>query len=143
MDNYKPKIHKMYGNVYVEMLLEANECPLCGKVMIKKSPSRFNNIFPNYFRLNQDAQMKEAGMVYESDIEVDGEWICVECAKAGKATFLCALCGERKPSDTEQESFGIGAFSHYLCKDCYETVSANVWDKKCKELRNKHKYDYE
>jgi hypothetical protein len=139
MDKYKPTIHKRYGNVYVEMLLKADECPICGKVMIKKVNSWFDNLFSCYFGLNQDAQMKEADMVYKSNIEIDGEPICVECAKAGKATFLCALCGERWPSDTEQESFGLGAFPDHLCENCYKTVPAKVWDEKCKELRNRHK----
>ena len=61
--------------------------------------------------------------------------------KAGKADFLCALCNERKSTDKIQES--IGDAPEFLCKDCYDTVSAKIWDDKLDELQEAHRYDYE
>lgn len=136
MEKYTPKIHE--DGRYVEMLLEAKKCQCCKKLMIKKDSGR---LFPMYLRINQNEQMKAAGLVYETSTIVDDEPICIECEKSGKASFLCALCEERKPSDKKKESFGDPA--EFLCKDCYETVPAKKWDEKVDELQEFHRWDFE
>lgn len=136
MEKYIPKIHE--GGRYVEMLLEAKKCKCCNKVMITKET---NNLFPMYYAINQEAQMKAAGLVYITSTLVDDEPICIECEQSGKASFLCALCEERKTTDKKQESFGDPA--EFLCKDCYESVPAKKWDEKVDELRESHYWDFE
>jgi len=138
IEDYKPKIIKNDHAVYLEMLIEANKCHTCEKIMLPKIP---RGLFPNYRHVNQDAQMKVSGLVYSTYTEVDGRRICEECKNSGKISILCALCNERKPSDKEQESFGYPA--EYLCKDCYETVTAKVWEDKCEDLSSSHRYDFE
>lgn len=140
MENYTPKIHE--DGRYVEMIIQAKKCPICGKVMIKKVKEyMLDKIFPAYWQMNQVSQAKRAGIVFKSTTKVDDENICEECEKSGKADFLCALCNERKSTDKIQES--IGDAPEFLCKDCYDTVPAKIWDDKLEELEEAHKYDYE
>ena len=108
--------------------------------MIEKAS---NNMFNHYLYTDnsQESQMRRAGLVFKTDIQVDGYLICDECVKAGKADFLCALCNTRKSTDKIQES--IGDPPEHLCKDCYNTVTAKVWEKKYTELLKSHTYDYE
>ena len=136
MENYTPKIHE--NGRYVEMLIEAKKCKCCEKIMVTKLG--YHSIFPKYMRINQEAQMKAAEFVYSTSTLVDDEPICLECEQAGKADFLCAMCDERKTTDKKQESFGDPA--EFLCKDCYETKPAKVWDEKVDELQDAHRYDF-
>src|SRR3990167_5573450 len=137
MENYTPKVHE--NGRYVEMLIEAKKCSCCEKIMVDKIG--YHSIFPKYLRINQEAQMKAAGFVYSTSTLVDDEPICLECEQAGKADFLCAMCDERKTTDKKHESFGDPA--EFLCKDCYETKPAKVWDEKVDELQDAHRYDFE
>lgn len=136
MENYTPKIIENTHVVYLEMVIEATKCYLCKKIMLPKKSGR---IFPKYMNMDQDAQMKRAGFVYSTNIEVDGKRICVECKNAGKADIQCVLCNEKKPSDKVQQSFGYPP--EYLCKDCYETKPAKIWEEKCDKLLEDHLYD--
>jgi tRNA(Ile2) C34 agmatinyltransferase TiaS len=110
MEEYTPKIIEKN---YVEMLIEGEKCKTCDRLML---PNIKRGLFPNYLRINQDAQMKRAGMVYLSSTQVDGKTICKECESAGKADFLCALCNNRYPSSEVKESIGWPA--EFLCKNC-------------------------
>jgi len=140
MENYTPKIYE--DGRYVEMIIQAEKCPICKKVMIKKVKEyMLDKLFPTYWQMNQEAQAKRAGIVFKCTTKVDDENICEECEKAGKADFLCALCNERKSIDKIQES--IGDAPEFLCKDCYDTVPAKIWDDKLDELQEAHRYDYE
>lgn len=85
--------------------------------------------------------MKRANMVYLSSTQVDGDPICKECEAAGKADFLCALCEKRYPSSEVKESIGWPA--EFLCKNCYETKPAKIWDEKVDELQEDHRYDFD
>jgi hypothetical protein len=134
--NYIPKIFS--DRRYVEMAIEADECPLCDKIMIKKTSE--HGVFPIFITMNQEHQAERAGIVFKSSTQVDDYYICQECEKSGKADFLCALCNERKSSDKVQERVGDPA--EFLCKDCYEIVSAKTWEKKLDELHEEHKWDY-
>jgi len=118
--------------------LRVEKCPSCGKPMMDKCKY---GIFPFYTGNNQEAQMKEKGVVFRSTATMGNDPICVECKDADKASFKCALCKEMKPSSKEEESFGDPA--EYLCKDCYATVPAKVWDDKAEKLRHDHQYDWE
>lgn len=135
MENYTPKIHK-HGQV--EMLIQGEECYLCKRVMIPKDDC---DLFPRYFKVSQEAQMKNAGIVFKSIVKVDDMSICQVCADEGKADFFCALCKDRKSTDKIEKS--IGDPPEFLCKDCYNTTTAKIWDNALKELEMKHRYDYE
>src|SRR5690242_3318978 len=93
----------------VLMLVKSDPCPICNKMMIVRKPE----VFPSYFVINQSAQMKAADLVYYGNISVDDKKICHECETAGKAEFLCELCGKRHPTSQIRESFGWPA--EFLC----------------------------
>ena len=137
---YTPKI---IDGKYMLFAAQAEQCPICKKIMVKKLSRYYNEqaFFPAWMEMNQDAQMKRAGLVYVGSVRVDDDVICDECEKAGKVDFKCELCGERKPANKIQERFGDPA--DFLCKDCYEIIPAKVWDEKCDQLEEEHKYDYE
>lgn len=137
MEKYKPNI--LEDGKYAEMLIEIKKCKICGAFMVKDLGH--HSIFPKYFKINQEAQMKESGLEYSSNVMVDEELICKKCEKEGKATFECVLCGERKHTDKIQESIGYPA--EFLCKDCYETKPAKTWDEELSRLYEIHKYDNE
>jgi len=118
--------------------LRTETCHCCGKQMMAKDKS---NLFPFLFAESQEAQMKKQGVAFRSSSEKDNKRICIECEAKGLASFVCALCGERKSSSNVQESFGYPA--EYLCKDCYSTVSAEIWENKIEELSESHRYDFE
>jgi hypothetical protein len=143
MENkFVPQIAKVCDRTYVVMMLEAKVCPICSKVMIRQGRALMHGgHFPNAFTLNLESQMKDAGLVFLSCVKVDDESICVECVATGKADFLCALCNKRYPTD--QEQYCIGDAPEYLCKSCYASVPAKVWDEKVEQLMEEHRYDYE
>ena len=114
--------------------LQTKKCPYCGKQMMGRS-----NLFSSL--KDQETQMKKLGVVFISDATKDNQYICVECKEKGIASFICALCGERRSYEDMQESFGDPP--EYLCKHCYNTVSAKVWDDKVADLSDIHKYDFE
>ncbi len=122
----------------IQMNINAEGCPICKKPMIIKAP---NGIYPYGYDRTQNAQMKLLKLVYQSDIKVDDEYICVECVKSGRADFLCALCGNRKSTDKEKEAFGDP--EEYLCIDCYDIVPAKEWDMEVKRLHDSHRWDYD
>jgi len=124
--------------MYVTFELETTKCPSCGKQMMGKAR---RGIFPLYVGKNQEAQMKERGVVFSSDAMIDGDYICIECKEAGKASITCALCGEKKPSNKVGDSFG--APPEYLCTDCYDSVPAKQWDEKVDKLREVHRWDWD
>ncbi len=141
---YTPKIIDE-KNHYAEMLVEFHVCPICLKYMMPRIEGSYSvwgkNIFPNYWAINYESQLKNAGWVFQSDIEVDDKYICIECVQSDKADFLCALCNQRKPTSKARESFGDPP--EYLCTDCYETVTVSAWEEKQSELGAAHRWDYE
>src|SRR5579859_7870202 len=142
MIHFTPQVVKDTNAIYVTMLLEVDECPICKKIMMRKENKHFHGgNMPNSFAIDQDTQMKQVGIVFESKTKVDDQYICAECAEAGKADFLCSLCGSRYPTDQVQESFGDPP--EHLCKNCYATVPAQQWDKKTSQLYSAHQYDHE
>lgn len=137
---YKPKI---IDNRYAAFLVELKKCSICSCFMVVKPSQQFyeKNTFPIYHKLDFKTQADRAHLHIVSNIKIDNEFICIKCAKDGKATFLCALCNKRKSSNKEKEIFGDPP--EVLCIDCYETVSAKIWDDKCKILNAQHRYDFE
>jgi len=124
---------------YALMIVELDECPICKKQILNVPKKSY--IFPTWYEIDIDNQLKKAGWVLASQETQEGKIICIECSKSGKSTFLCALCGLRKPTSKIEESIGWPA--EYLCKDCYETKTAKEWDDMVKKLNAEHRYDYE
>lgn len=132
MNEFTPQVHALG----ILMLVKSDPCSICNKMMIVRKPE----IFPAYFKVNQDAQIKSANLAYYGNVEVDGKKICHECEAAGRADFLCEMCGKRHPTSQIQESFGWPP--DFLCKICYGSVPAKQWEEKTEELYESHKYDF-
>lgn len=132
-------IPKIIDDNLATFSVEFDVCPICKQKMVIL-PDSYHSPFPKWRENNFAAQAKRAGFRFMSGSLANGENICRECEAAGKASFLCALCDEQKPSFKIKECFGDAA--EYLCTDCYENVTAKVWIEKCKKLREDHKYDF-
>ena len=135
---FKPHIIEEIGenNAYGIMLVELRKCPICKKWMLTKG------IFPAAaYGTDRKAQLERAGWVSQShSYDTMGE-ICVECERSGKETFKCCLCGKEQKTSEITDSFGKPA--EFLCKSCYSTTPAKIWDEKISRLYDKHRYDYE
>lgn len=130
-------IPKLHEDGHVEMLVMTHKCPTCKNPTMKGLES--HSIFNVRNGLNQKDQMMAAGIRMESKVDVNGIKICQQCEKEGKATIHCQLCDKDQPADMVEESTGWPYV--YLCKDCYATVPAKVWDKKLSDLQHEHRYD--
>jgi len=145
LDDYTPEI---IGNK-AKMLVDLGKCSICGKKMLKITAKMAGNLtslnfnlFPHYYVHNLRAQMNRAFIVFQSNMkDKNNNYICEECVKEGKSTFVCALCGEKRSSDLREESFGDPP--EFLCKICYETVPAKIWEEKKEELYNTHRWDFD
>ena len=115
------------------------KCGICEKDMVTL-PSNKNNICPNWTQNSFDDQARRAGLVIKSTIIVDSHYICCDCEKAGLADFKCCLCKKRKPTSKIKEIFGDP--EEFLCFDCYETVTAKIWEEEKERLIDEHRYDY-
>ena len=141
IEEYCPKVLE---DGYAEMLVKLEKCPICDTNMLAPHDERCSyerSLFHLYWRIDFKHQLKNAGWHLMSDIKVDDKYICQDCASAGKANFLCALCGERKPTDKKRDSFGDPP--DHLCIDCYESATAKVWNDKVEELEELHRWDFE
>jgi hypothetical protein len=113
---------------FAKVLIAISVCPICGSYMTESGWSK------------GIAKMSRVS----SGEPGSRRHVCEKCAEAGKATFTCALCEQSYSSDQIQESFGCNYSSEdFLCKNCYKTRTAEVWDAKYDKLSEKHRYDYE
>lgn len=134
-----------HGDKYGKFFLPISACPICQKLMLGLRHGTTKDIderFTGPWDIGIGHQLKRMGGVSGSGIEdKDGDRICQECANAGRATFVCALCKTERSSADEQESFGDPL--EQLYKVCYETVPAKKWDEEVEKLREVHQYDFE
>lgn len=141
--SYVPEIFDN-GN-RVKLMAQLLSCSACGRKMIKLESSQMMKVyhlFPHYVRDNLKAQLERANITwYGNTKDKEGHYLCEDCSKKGLGTFLCALCGEERTSDLKEKIFGDPP--EYLCKVCYESVPAKVWDKKTSELYDAHRWDFE
>jgi hypothetical protein len=140
-DNDKTEDFKPYiiEHNYALMLVCISECPICKKPMVYIGKDHWR-LFPSYWKLQAKTQIQRAGWTIESNEKQEGEYVCIECLKAGKITFVCSLCEIRKPTSKIQES--IGYPPEHLCIDCYETKTAKEWEEILTKLKAKHTYDF-
>ncbi len=88
------------------------------------------------------AQCQRGGFCLRSDIQDKYyQFICGDCAVAGKATFVCAHCHNERKTNEIKES--VGEPPERLCLTCFKTVTAEVWLNKLEELTEEHRYDYD
>jgi len=130
-------IPQKIGDKYITFLLELSKCYKCKQDMIVCP--RYKAPFPFWNKVNFNAQVERANLVIKSNVLVDDHFICINCVKSGKADFLCALCEERKSTDKIKD--WIGDPAEFLCWDCFNTVTAAIWQAKSADLHEKHKYD--
>jgi hypothetical protein len=135
-----PEIVQRHASyVYATILAEFPLCTTCSRPMITNSHSA---PWPVYVFYNAEAQRQAAGWGYRShSVDRDGEPICQDCAAAGKATFICALCSEERTSSEVAESIGDPA--EHLCNVCYTTRPAKEWAEKLDKLHKSHRWDYD
>lgn len=113
--------------------VELSTCKFCNVKMIQDC----RGPFPGWRGNDLKAQAKRAGIAIQ-----DSTWdkACKPCIAQDKVIFECDLCEQQKPSSKHQNT--IGDPGSHLCKDCYETVSAKVWEEKEDQLMDKHRYDH-
>jgi hypothetical protein len=131
---------KMVSDEGALFLVSIRRCPICHQWMVHAPDWDRYSTFPGGDNRFVD-QAERAGLRLESGHEVDGINICQVCKDTGKATFVCALCGERRPANQEEESFGDPI--EYLCRVCYATVPAKEWDEKIRQLEQRHRHDWD
>jgi len=124
------------GSDYLAYFVEAvRPCAACNTFMYDG--------FPKYNKMTLEKQLERAGWRRKSGvtsgIHNNGD-LCQACADAGIAKFKCELCGESRPYSEEKER--VGDPPDFLCKACFETVTAKEWDDKVNELELSHQWDY-
>jgi hypothetical protein len=93
-------------------------------------------------KLSLETQCKEAGVEIASGREFADHLYCRTCVREGKVSFTCSGCGESRPSG--QVKVSIGSMSpDMICKDCYRTMTAEVWFKLVEDLEDNHAWDDE
>ena len=149
MKLHKPEILKEEGGTseWVTLALYLTPCPECNRPMVDV-PEKYLHYCSSIVNSSQqggntiDAQCKRGGIVLRSEVvNKKDRKICVECAAAGKATFVCHQCKTERPANEIQTSFGDPP--DYLCKPCYATLPAKEWDAATKSLSEMHRYDYD
>ena len=142
---YIPEIVKDGRHLFGKLIVPLTKCPSCEEIMLKRYSfnwSGFESIFPAQHGARLKEQLLRAGiLIYSKFKNKDDQFICVDCAKAGKDTFTCYLCEEERTSDLRETQFGDPP--EYLCTVCYESVPAKVWDEAEDKLRKSHRYDFE
>ena len=139
ISTHVPELVESYSAWYAKMFVRVHKCRACERPMVYP-PGERDKTFPSHYSASFGAQIRRAGFVVASSAKVDDSVICVECKEEGKASFVCALCGERRKSDLIEDYFGDPP--EFLCAVCYETVPAKTYDEKKAELRDGHRWDY-
>jgi hypothetical protein len=125
------------GNKHYAYFMESvSYCAACKSPMISAhKPERIYN------QRSLAAQLKRAGWKHESGVisSAHGGELCHECAAKGLASFKCELCGEVRDNTLIQ--FQHGDPPDYLCKVCYETVTAQEWEKAEEKIWEAHQWD--
>lgn len=135
-DEWTPKIVGDGKYPYGLFMLQIYRCEICNRLCMH-SPV---GAFPSYNRNNQEAQMKRAGIVALGYSGTEQEPVCAVCVSENKITITCAICNETRSANDVEER--VGSPPEFLCKFCYETVSAKAWQDKMDELRDSHQWDY-
>lgn len=127
--------------VLATVLVRLNKCGACRRPMVPNSMQR--DLPSTGWRGDIAEQAQRAGwtLVTKYARNADDAVVCDECADAGHATILCALCKQVRPAKESEESFGQPP--EHLCQPCYATVPAKRWEERVKELSEAHRYDFE
>ena len=149
MESYKPVkvsgVGPFTDEVYYAFLVEPKPCPVCGRPTLPIVPASSRTpLFPFNYLINQSAQMRAAGIIEVSEIrdKSSDNYLCKECADAGKATFICKICFKEQTTK-EIEKTIPGGLPDSLCKTCYATIPAKQWEETVDRLEDAHQYDFE
>lgn len=129
-----------YGLVAVPL----ENCPICQALMAPPGGA-YASPFERRHETSYEAQVSRARWEIVANVRtLGGKKICRACAKADKGLFRCDLCEKERPTSQVKERYGDPEYrEEYLCTPCFETVTAKVWNEKCDELRESHRYDYD
>ncbi len=129
---YIPQIvEERGGDVYATFVLHLRRCGACRKPMLA------GKLTPDVIE-----QLQRAGFGREgSTLDEDDRHVCIECEQADRVMFVCVLCGEKRPSS--QSQWHCGDPAEHLCRHCYETVSAQIWEQKVDQIEECHRYDFD
>lgn len=137
-DDYIPK--RVGPDCYL-IKIKVLVCRKCGVALL---PSTFpEDAYWGFPHLQPTivSQLKRAGVHLQSAVgTVEGGPICSKCVEENPI-YKCYLCGERRKKDELQVSYGYPA--DHLCKYCYDTVSAKLWDATVKDLEEDHRHDWD
>jgi len=135
-------IPEQFDDHHVKVLVELRPCAVCKrKTVWNLGKDPWQRTFPCYIRATFERQIAKTDIRFVGGTNGDREPVCIDCVKAGAITCECALCGKSKPSSEMEES--VGDPPEHLCKSCYETVPAKIWDENLAALEESHKYDFE
>lgn len=125
-------------NGYGIILIRLRKCTYCNAWMFDE---RKSNLEIGKNEIGE--QLKRAGWKRQGELGMStlGTLICEDCIRNNAESFKCVLCGKKKKSSEIKRCIGYPA--EYLCKECYSSVAAEIWDKKVEELEKMHKWDYE
>ena len=137
----KPYTPTLYEGGYALMLVQLEVCPVCNRLMLPDCRDRRSSPFPTAQDASEETQLKNAGWVKSGRTWLNGQYACEECERNNRVTFVCGLCRKEQSGAEVKESFGDPP--EYLCKGCYATVPAEEWEKKVKEFRARHRWDFE
>lgn len=130
-------------NEYALFAVELSRCCQCKALMVRDNKTtRNSNPFPRSIWDDYHSQAKRAGLRISSEVTINDEPICGDCKKNGAVTFTCYICRKEMPTNFIQLSIGYLP-ADYLCKACYESVSAREWEETVDKLEENHKYDYD
>lgn len=66
---------------------------------------------------------------------------CFQCVWVGAGTFVCALCGETRPTNQRHRSFVGYSGGAILCTPCRETKPAREWEEAIARLERRYGED--
>ena len=137
------KKNNLFG--YDKFYLKITECPNCKRKMIDADYNALYSAFPFWEKMNFEAQRLRKGFAIRSNQSFDDDkmcgshYWCIDCKD--KIEFKCFNCKEmRLKKDME---YRYGDPPDFLCKFCYETVSAKDWNELIKAIEDNHRWEYD
>lgn len=138
--NFIPEIiSEKDGEIHATFLLHLARCPSCRVPMMPNFSDHAP--FRNWYVPTIKDQMERAGWRWRSRVQnSEGHYYCADCAQSGTDLIRCVCCQMTRPASLVQESFGDPP--EYLCKVCYDTAPAKVWEQLVDQLTESHQYDW-
>lgn len=129
IENYVPE---RFDELHFKVLIEVRPCAACS-VLTTPNLHHRRGPFPKEYAATMEAQLFAARIRFVATYNGEGRPVCGDCSKT-RALYRCELCHTEKTDEATQWS-GHGR-QYFLCKACYRTTPAAVWDAKVFELAN-------